>query len=182
MKRKQTAEELEKRRQQYAELIKDPSVKKKFQQQRREYHQRIYAEKKANPEKWKEHLKQQKEYRKNNPEVSKQSTIRSRLRSPEKWLWSQAKKRAKDKGLEFTLELSDIIIPEVCPIMGIKLEYIPEGYYDYSPSIDRVDSSKGYTRDNIQIISSIANRMKWNATKEQLLTFCKGVLALEKGV
>ncbi len=44
---------------------------------------------------------------------------------------------------------------------------------------DRIDSANGYTKDNIQVISSIANRMKWNATKEQLLTFCKGVLSLE---
>ena len=56
----------------------------------------------------------------------------------------------------------------------------PYGFNPYSPSIDRIDSTKGYIKDNIQVISSIANRMKWNATKEQLLTFCKGVLALEK--
>lgn len=65
--------------------------------------------------------------------------------------------------------------------MGEKLQYIPGGYSDYSPSIDRIDSTKGYTKDNIQIISSIANRMKWNATKEQLITFAKGILSLEIG-
>jgi hypothetical protein len=37
-----------------------------------------------------------------------------------------------------------------------------------SPSIDRVDSSKGYTKDNIQVISHRANNLKNNATLEEL--------------
>lgn len=63
--------------------------------------------------------------------------------------------------------------------MDEPLEWIPFGYHPYSPSIDRKDSSKGYIKGNVWVISSIANRMKWNATKEQLLTFCQGVLSLE---
>jgi hypothetical protein len=106
--------------------------------------------------------------------------VKAKLANPERYLWKQAKKRAKDKNLEFTLILEDIKIPEVCPIMGVKLEYVPYQYSDYSPSIDRIDSSKGYTIDNIQIISSIANRMKWASTREQLLQFAKGILSLEK--
>lgn len=78
-----------------------------------------------------------------------------------------------------TLTINDIKIPERCPIMDQPLQYIPGGYSDYSPSVDRKDSTKGYTPDNIWVISSIANRMKWNATKEQLLTFCQGVMSLE---
>jgi hypothetical protein len=66
--------------------------------------------------------------------------------------------------------------------MGEIMQYIPDGYSDYSPSIDRIDCKRGYVKDNIQIISSIANRMKWTATQEQLLTFAKGVLALEGGL
>lgn len=72
------------------------------------------------------------------------------------------------------------MIPETCPIMGEPLKWIPNGFSPYSPSVDRIDSSKGYIKGNIQVISSIANRMKWNATREQLLTFCQGVLAREK--
>jgi hypothetical protein len=94
-------------------------------------------------------------------------------------LLKQAKTRAKLKGYEFNLVLEDIKIPQRCPIMGEVLEWIPDGFNPYAPSIDRIDSSKGYTKDNIQVISAIANRMKWNATKEQLLTFCQGVLSLE---
>lgn len=127
----------------------------------------------------KAYREQNNKWRREHPEAVKASYIKQKLSKPELWLFKQAKKRAKDKQLEFTLVIEDIKIPQKCPIMHEALQYIPGGYSDYSPSIDRIDSSKGYTKDNIQIISSIANRMKWNATKEQLLTFCQGVLSLE---
>ena len=111
--------------------------------------------------------------------MSYESYHRSKINNPEKWLLKQARKRAADKNLAFDLTLEDIVIPQRCPIMDVPLQYIPHQYSDYSPSIDRKDSSKGYTKNNIWIISTIANRMKWNATKEQLLTFCRGVLSLE---
>lgn len=176
-----TEEQKQKRREQYADAIKNPELKKKLSQDRRKWHQDNYQRIKNDPILWAERLARTEEWRKKNPDKLSEATIRSRLRNPEKWLWNQARKRARDKGLEFTLLVSDIKIPEYCPIMGEKLEYIPKGFHEYSPSIDRIDSSKGYTIDNIQIISSLANRMKWNATREQLIIFAKGILALEKG-
>lgn len=134
---------------------------------------------KENPEKLQEHYEKQNAWRNENKWSGYASYHRSKLKEPERWLLKQARTRAKDKNLEFDLVLEDIKIPQRCPIMDEILQYIPHAYSDYSPSIDRVDSSRGYTKDNIQIISTIANRMKWNATKEQLLTFCQGVLSLE---
>jgi len=99
---------------------------------------------------------------------------------PEKSLYRQAKYRAKIKGIIFNLKISDIKIPEYCPYLHIKL--VPGTYSDRkvgaSPTIDRIDSSIGYIPSNIEIISDLANRMKSNANKEQLITFAKSVLFL----
>lgn len=82
------------------------------------------------------------------------------------WL-SATKTRAKKKGLEFNLSLDDLIIPTHCPVLGIKLENKLGMKQDSSPSIDRFDSSKGYTKDNINIISCRANLIKVHGTAEE---------------
>lgn len=86
-------------------------------------------------------------------------------------MWCGIKKRAKEKGLEFNLTLDDIPpIPDVCPVLGIPI--IPNDGVnaptDNSPSIDRIDSTKGYVKGNIRIISNRANRIKADATVEEL--------------
>jgi len=90
------------------------------------------------------------------------------------------KKRALDKGLEFDLELEDIIYPEYCPILKIKLERNTNHFKGNSPSVDRKDSTKGYTKDNIQVISQKANIMKHNATEEELILFAEWVFETYK--
>lgn len=83
---------------------------------------------------------------------------------------TRIKGRCSQKGLAFGLELSDIIIPEFCPILGMKLQksYIKGHPLPSSPSVDRIDSSKGYVKGNIAIISFRANRIKNDATQEEL--------------
>jgi len=97
-------------------------------------------------------------------------------------LLHSAKQRAKRAGIEFSLGYSDIVIPEYCPYLGIKLtNTFGEGRIQSNASVDRIDSSIGYTVDNIQIISDLANRMKQEATKEQLVAFAKNILTLYGG-
>lgn len=93
---------------------------------------------------------------------------------PERGLLRQAKSRAKENGLEFNLTEEDIIIPSLCPILQAPMERNTP----YAPSVDKVNPTKGYTKDNIQIISKKANTMKSNATKEELRLFGVWTLTL----
>lgn len=81
---------------------------------------------------------------------------------------TRAKKRARKLGIPFDLKKEDIIIPEFCPALGIKLEYSDGSMSDNSPSIDRIIPELGYVKNNIIIISNRANRLKNNATLEEL--------------
>lgn len=76
------------------------------------------------------------------------------------------KSRAKMRDLEFNLTLEDIVIPEYCPILGIRLDQ--QGSNDFLPSVDRIDNAKGYIKGNIVIISSRANRIKSDASLDEL--------------
>ena len=88
------------------------------------------------------------------------------------------KKRAVRKGLEFDITEEDIIGHTVCPVFGVDLVFATgsRGGTSYSLSVDRIDSNRGYTKDNIQVMSRLANVMKNNATPEQLLMFADWII------
>lgn len=79
-------------------------------------------------------------------------------------------KSARKRGIPFDLQEEDLLIPENCPILGTPL-YTKGGYSPFVPSVDRINSSKGYVKGNVWIISLLANRMKSSATIEQLKKF-----------
>jgi hypothetical protein len=84
-------------------------------------------------------------------------------------MWERSKRRARKKGFEHTINYTDINVPSHCPLLGIPLfRSEGKGACDNSPSLDRIDSSKGYTPDNIWVISNKANSIKSNATLEEL--------------
>jgi hypothetical protein len=82
--------------------------------------------------------------------------------SPEYKLLSYARVRAKEKNLEFTITVNDIKIPKFCPLLDISLEVGTKYCQQNSPSLDRIDPRKGYTPDNIWVISFRANTIKCN--------------------
>lgn len=47
-----------------------------------------------------------------------------------------------------------------------------------SPSLDRIDNRMGYVPGNVWVISWKANRMKSDASMEELRVFCTNMLAL----
>ena len=84
-----------------------------------------------------------------------------------------AKSRAKKFHLEFDSSPVDILIPEYCPILGIKLEVADGKQGPSSPSLDRIDSLRGYVRGNIRVISWRANKLKSDATPDELHAFAQ---------
>jgi len=86
----------------------------------------------------------------------------------ERRMFNSAKQRAKSKKLEFTITLTDVKLPEddLCPVLGIPI-LLQDYQSDNSPSLDRIDNSRGYTPENVMVISNRANRLKRNGTAEE---------------
>jgi hypothetical protein len=129
-----------------------------------------YAEKK-------EYLK---EYRAKNSKTLVANSIRWKNKFPERNILTRAKTRAKKFNIDFTIDETDIVIPEKCPILGIPITKTDGLYLKgpqlYSLSIDRIDNTKGYVKGNICIISHQANVMKNSASPEELLKFAYWVI------
>jgi hypothetical protein len=92
-------------------------------------------------------------------------------------LLGQARYRSKKKGIEFNLELSDVVIPKVCPVLKIPLTAGSSsgGPRGCSPSLDRIDNTKGYIKGNVQVISHKANTMKHCADNNELILFANWI-------
>jgi len=95
-----------------------------------------------------------------------------------------AKSRAKKYNLPFNIDLSDIVIPEYCPILEIKIERKEYGkggsFVPSSPSLDKIIPSKGYVKGNVMVISMKANIMKCNASITEILKFSENMIKLIK--
>ena len=104
---------------------------------------------------------------------------RVKSQTPEWKMHQRAKQRCKASGRRFAIEVSDVVIPDYCPILGIAINVNSgkSGAYANSPSLDRIDNSRGYEPDNIQVISQKANAMKHCATNSELHKFADWIKA-----
>jgi hypothetical protein len=116
-----------------------------------------------------------------NKNKEKQYAARYANKYPNRRLVQVAKHRARKRGIPFDLSYEDVVVPVRCPILGIPL--VPgtgksgrQGGNKNSPSLDRIDGAKGYVRNNVQVISHLANSMKGAATREELLLFANWAL------
>jgi hypothetical protein len=88
---------------------------------------------------------------------------------PSRHMLNNSKQRAKRSGIEHNIQIDDIVIPDFCPVLNIKLETGTRRNNQNAPSIDRIDNNKGYIKNNIMIISVRANKLKKDATLEELI-------------
>ena len=90
-------------------------------------------------------------------------------------LFKTARYRAAKNGLAFNLDVSDIVVPKRCPILGVELVRGGDGTrlgpHPYAPSLDRIVPTKGYVKGNVAVISFAANRIKLNLTEEHVVAF-----------
>lgn len=111
-----------------------------------------------------------KRYYKNNPDYYKAKRQQRREKELEKCILARIKSRAKQNNIPFNLTIEDITIPDVCPVLGIpiKKNHGHQGYFNDSPSVDRIIPKLGYTKGNVRVISNRANLLKNNATVNEL--------------
>ena len=107
--------------------------------------------------------------------------IKTNIKSLEYLMWYRAKENSKRRDCEFNLDVEDIVIPKKCPYLGLEICFgVENREQDNYYSIDRIDSTKGYVKGNIQVISLLANTMKNKANNEELITFAKNILKIHK--
>lgn len=91
-------------------------------------------------------------------------------------IFLNSKHRATLGNIKFTITREDITFTEKCPYLNIKMEY--KGDRSTSPSLDRINNTKGYIPDNVKVISTLANMVKRTLSIEDLLIFSKNVIQI----
>lgn len=101
-------------------------------------------------------------------------------------LYSQTKARAKKRGNEFNLtkDYYASIISDRCAITGVAFETweVEERHYKrpFYPSIDRIDSERGYEDDNVRLICVAANLAMNSWGYDVLLKMAAGMVMQER--
>lgn len=92
------------------------------------------------------------------------------------------RRNAKKRSIPFSIEAKDIYNlfiqqKEKCKLSGeeIKLEITAENRSLQTASLDRIDSNKGYTIDNVQWVHKDVNNMKWNMDNSKFIHWCKTI-------
>lgn len=98
--------------------------------------------------------------------------------------WSRIKSEAKRRNLKFEIsieEMWNLFLKQnrKCKLSGQQIKFAPTTKQfwkkETTASIDRIDSSKGYTIDNVQWVHKDINRMKWNLPEDEFKKLCKMV-------
>ena len=95
------------------------------------------------------------------------------------------KGNAEKRNIEVNITINDIKNlyvqqNEKCVISGIKMttEFIPgddKWSRIHNMSVDRIDSNKSYTKDNIQLVCCMINIMKWDLKQDDFINICKTI-------
>lgn len=109
-----------------------------------------------------------KEWLRRNPEKAASSHKKHRASHPKFSLVQAARKRSRESDIPCTIQETDFEIPDVCPVLGLPLVKGVGVMSELSPSLDKVIPALGYVPGNVRVISMRANRIKSDATVEEL--------------
>lgn len=102
---------------------------------------------------------------------SNKDTLAYYSRTPRNFFQSLLQKKAKERQLLDLDFLQDLWEKQkgLCAITGIPMTHLRgHGRVQTNVSIDRIDSTIGYEKDNIQLVCHIVNIMKQDLTIEEL--------------
>ena len=107
-------------------------------------------------------------------------------KNPIPQMLSNSKIRAKNKNVPHNITTKDIndICPKdnKCPVLNINFEmgYKNKKTKSYAPSLDRIEPKKGYVKGNILVVCDIVNRLKSDASIEDLRRISNFFINLKK--
>ena len=111
-----------------------------------------------------------------NPGAARKHKHDAYLRNPAVPILNSIRVRSKRDGIPCDLTVDYLrrllAATRFCPVLGIPLEHKVngkrDGPRDNSPSVDRFEPARGYVVGNVFVISHRANRLKSDATRQEL--------------
>ena len=98
-------------------------------------------------------------------------------------LWQNLLGNAKRRNIPVYIDKSDIqkLYDEqggLCAVTGLPMQFsaLESGKNSYAVSVDRIDSSKGYYKDNIRLVCSRVNLIKMELSDDQMRFWCNLIL------
>jgi len=95
------------------------------------------------------------------------------------YIWSSIRNRAKDEGFDLDLDVDfiwDLYVKQEgkCALTGWKISF-NKSHKLNTVSVDRIDSTKGYLRTNVQLTNKLVNRCKLNCPEDLFYDICKSI-------
>jgi hypothetical protein len=100
------------------------------------------------------------------------------------FMWNKMKRNAADKGRRFTISIRSawrlfLLQGRKCALSGAQLHFASSTKFHSNgvttASLDRIDSSKGYTKGNVQWIHKSINQMKSDLPQRLFIDMCLAV-------
>jgi hypothetical protein len=154
-------------------------IGKKYRENNVEYFKKKNKENYKKENNKKRYEKYKESYLKRN--FQNRKTIRGRLYS----LLSAAQSRARKNNLDINIDLNFLLSlyekqNGKCKLTNLEFTFEPKGvetnYNPFNPSIDKIDHSKGYTKDNVRLVCTIVNLALNTFGEENFALMCQAYI------